>query len=380
MLHSSRKRPTAIIILLAVIGIFAIHSSDTNVRRILKANPDPNHNKRGAMRYEMPGDIIDQAQNFQAKGTTYESTIVTAFFEFPNSKSDIESYLSWSKSSLCINDAMVIFTNVPDKLAKLRSHATDRTIIIPMKTEDIQVGNNIRLSDEQWENQMKMISGGKGYDMRLYKVWAGKSWIVNQALQLNPFSSSVYHWMDIGHLRESGDLFCGETLVRHPEIVPDDRIMLFMRSGLTARNHVPENVVVPAGFPSIFIPGGWIAGRRDVWPKFLERFEETIAMYMISGVPITEDQALLQTTCTHNEGLCAIVRRDNYFGYADKSEQYDRCYGVKECKEKEGYKEPGVNNFFRMKFYFWHGGNFKFWDPATGFPSEDEDYLLWHPL
>ncbi len=360
-------------ILLVVIGIFAFSAPyDSNVR-ILKMN------KRDAMRYEMPGDIIDQAQKFQAEGITYESTIVTAFFQFPHSKHSLEEYLTWSNSALCINDAMVIFTNVPEKIAELRSHATDRTVIIPMEIEDIEVGNDIHISDEQWENEMKINSRQMGWDINLYKVWAGKSWIVNQALQLDPFSSSVYHWMDIGHFRGSGELFCGETVVRHPEIVPDDgRIMLFMRRGLGENSDHPENVVVDDHIGETFIPGGWIAGRRDVWPKFLQRFEETIAMYFMTGVSIMEDQALLETTCIRNEGLCALVRRDNHVGYADKSDQFEFCHGD-ECKEKEGWRE-GVSNFFIMKFYFWHGGNFKFWDPATGFPSEDEDFLLWHPF
>lgn len=63
-------------ILLAVIGIFALNfPHDSNVR-ILKTN------KRDAMRYEMPEDIIDQAQKFQADGTTYESTMLQSFSSF----------------------------------------------------------------------------------------------------------------------------------------------------------------------------------------------------------------------------------------------------------------------------------------------------------
>lgn len=123
---------------------------------------------------------------------------------------------------------MVIFTNVPEKIAKLCSHATDCTVIIPMEIDDVEVRNDIHISDEQWENE-KINLRQTGWDVNLYKVWAGKSWIVNQALQLDPFSSSVYNWMDIGRFCGSGELFCGETVVCHPEIVPDDgRIICFL--------------------------------------------------------------------------------------------------------------------------------------------------------
>ncbi|GFH46411.1 predicted protein [Chaetoceros tenuissimus] len=83
--------------------------------------------------------------------------------------------------------------------------------------------------------------------------------------------------MDIGHFRD-GPYFCGETVVRHPEVVPEDQMMMFMRRDLQKFDD-PEVVVVKRRFGFTFIPGGWIAGRAHVWPKFLERFEETIAMY-----------------------------------------------------------------------------------------------------
>lgn len=55
----------------------------------------------------------------------------------------------------------------------------------------------------------------------------------------------------------------------------------------------------------------------------------------MTGVSIMEDQALLETTCIRNKGLCALVRHDNYVGYADKSDQFEFCH-CDECKEKEG--------------------------------------------
>lgn len=40
-----------------------------------------------------------------------------------------------------------------------------------------------------------------------------------------------------------------------------------MRRGLGENSEHPENVVVNDHFGETFIPGGWIAGRRDVWPN-----------------------------------------------------------------------------------------------------------------
>ena len=117
----------------------------------------------------------------------------------------------------------------------------------------------------------------------------------------------------------------------------------------------------------------------NVWPEFLQRFKETISIYLLLGISLTENQALLETTCIRNEGLCALVRHDNHVGYVDQTKQFETC-SDEECKEKAGWRQGGWCTFFNMKYYFWHGGNFKFWDPATGLPSEDEDLALWHPF
>ena len=82
------------------------------------------------------------------------------------------------------------------------------------------------------QNEIKSSYKPFDFNVNLFKVWAGKSWLATQAVELNPFSSDVYHWMDIGHFRGQ-DSFCGETVVRHPEIVPQDSMMMFMRRNLS---------------------------------------------------------------------------------------------------------------------------------------------------
>ena len=248
-----------------------------------------------------------------------------------------------------------------------------------MDIQDVQVGNNIHITKEQWELQNEIKSSYKPFDfnVNLFKIWAGKSWLATQAVELNPFNSEVYHWMDIGHFRGQGS-FCGETVVRHPEIVPQDSMMMFMRRNLKPGIDNPESVVVEDMFRMTYIPGGWIAGRAHVWPTFLQRFEETIGMYFLTGVSIVEDQAILESTCIRNKGLCSLVRMDNHLGYVQKEEQFEQCFSEFECKERAGWRQ-GMNRFFHMKYYFWHGGNFRFWDPSSGLPTEEEDYGLYHP-
>lgn len=323
----------------------------------------------------------------------YESTIVSAYFELPqgHTKRDNSLYMEWMENFLCINDPVVVFTQHKhvDKMMKLRSHATNRTLIVPMEFEDIEVGYNIHWDNEHWQDQcMKYDPGcmnkdsGEQRNGNLYKIWLGKTWMVNQAVRLNPFGSNVYSWMDIGLLRE-GDHFCGDTVVRHPEIVPEDnRILLFMWRGLKEEDELRyENTIFSEGFKSFYITGGCIGGRPEAWLRFLSKMEESMVLFDEQDVGLAEDQSVMQSTCMRNPGLCAVSRLDSDYGVGDGqggcNEGTHRRFRM--CLDNPGWR-TGVNPFFSTKFRYYHGGPLKLWDPALGMPTRDEEPTMYEKI
>lgn len=343
--------------------------------------------------FEFPPEIIQQVGEFKARNQAkYESTIVSAFFELPqgHSKRDNSDYVKYMESFLCINDPVVVFTQhkYVDQMREFRkSHAPDKTLIVPMEIQDIEVGYNIHYSDDQWQGECrpgidKMCHEGNERDGNLYKIWLAKSWFVNEAIRLNPFNSEVFLWMDIGHFRE-GNYFCGETVVRHPEIVPqDDRMLLFMYRGLKEQDQMRyKNPIFSQGFSSFYIAGGSLAGRIEAWHKFLGKMEESIVLYYESRVGLAEDQSILQSTCMRNENLCSIVRIDNDQGVGDgKGLCREGNYNsFRMCLERPGWR-GNVNTFFQMKFRYYHGGPLKTFDPSKGLPEREEAPDLYMPL
>eukprot|EP00594_Rhizosolenia_setigera_P017175 CAMPEP_0178961480 /NCGR_PEP_ID=MMETSP0789-20121207/13732_1 /TAXON_ID=3005 /ORGANISM="Rhizosolenia setigera, Strain CCMP 1694" /LENGTH=372 /DNA_ID=CAMNT_0020645323 /DNA_START=174 /DNA_END=1292 /DNA_ORIENTATION=+ len=339
----------------------------------------------GGKQFDFPPDILQQVEEFKTKNQMkFESTIVSAFFELSpgNSKRGNNDYLEYMENFLCINDPVVVFTQPKyvNKMRELRSHAPDRTLIVPMELQDIEVGYNIHFSDEEWQNNCKLhidrgCKNGFEKDGNLYKIWLAKSWFVNEALRLNPFGSDIFLWMDIGHLRE-GDFFCGDTVVRHPEIVPQDgRMLLFMWRGLKEGDELRyQNPIFSDGFYSFYIAGGSLAGRIDAWGHFLQKMEESMILYHERGVGIVEDQSIMQSTCMRNKGLCSVVRIGNDQGVGDgkglcREGKYER---FRMCLDRPGWR-GNVNSFFQMKFRYYHGGPLKTFDPALGIPSRAED-------
>jgi hypothetical protein len=357
---------------------FLTHSSSATSK-----SPPPGKNQA----FQFPDDILRKVEEFKKLQVKYESTIVSAYFELPegHTKRDNSKYMIWMENFLCINDPVVVFTQhkYVDKMKELRSHATDRTLIVPMEFEDIEVGYNVHWQDKHWHDQcIKYDLGcrvGNERNGNLYKIWLGKTWFVNQVVRIDPFGSNVYTWMDIGHLRE-GDFFCGDTVVRHPEIVPeDDRILLFMWRPLKEGDELRyENTIFSEGFKSFYIAGSCFGGRPEAWRRFLSKMEESMILYDEQNVGLSEDQSVMQSTCMRNRGLCAVCRPDNDYGVGDGeggcNEGNRRRFRM--CLDKPGWRE-GVNTFFSAKFRFYHGGPLKVWDPAKGIPSRDEEPTMY---
>lgn len=329
-------------------------------------------------------DVSDQLVAFNSN-PDIESTIVFAYFELAKSKHSGEEYNEWLKFSLCIDDAAVIFTtpDMVEHMKELRSHASNRTLIIPMNVTDIEVGNDIHFDDQFWEDQILYeTEGNRNRDPNLYKIWLAKTWLVNLAVDLNPFNSRLYTWLDAGYFRETNLHFCGKTVFRHPEIIPLDRIVLQTYRALKPEDEdkYKSKTLSGPGFSSFYIVGGAISGDKFAWPRYLKAIEKTIQTYSeTENVGLKDDQPVMQSTCMQNKDLCLVVRRDAPYGTGG----LDTCrYTIPECMENGGWldKTSLVNNFFAFKFRLWHGGDVEtmYWEPFDGLPSKEENPSMYN--
>ena len=171
--------------------------------------------------------------------------------------------------------------------------------------------------------------------------------------------------------------FCGKSVVRHPETIPNDRIVLYPFRPLNAQDHSRDaDPVWTGGFETHYIAGGVVSGGKDAWPTFLEKIEESIDIYDERRESLDDDQRVMQSTCMRNPGLCYIMRWDSPFGSGN-----GKCEGwntKRSCLENGGWalsSGTGVRGFFYMKYRLYHGGDIDsmYWDHGTGTPTPEED-------
>ena len=239
-----------------------------------------------------PGDPF-QEQRGNRPEHDFTGTVVTAYFRF-KSKHSADEYDAWMRNMLSLQDPMVIYTtdNMVANITKMRGHAEGLTLIIPTNLSDTMMATEY--SHEFWQNQMEIDP--HGHIMRyweLYVVYAEKANFLKRALEMNPFKTSFFAWVDIGSFR--GDKYNGETMLS--VIPPDLREDQVLLTNITAFAMYPDQGVCGCFF------GGFAKGVLRWHQKFYAVLKDGADQGKFIGL----DQPWMKKTCDAHQGLCKTV-------------------------------------------------------------------------
>lgn len=258
------------------------------------------------------------------------NTVVTGYFRVP-SKYHPGKYDGWMTNMLSLQDAMVIFTQaeVVDQIKEMRSHAMNRTVIIPLELEQLPWGK--LYSKEFWQDQLDRDPEKRIHrSYQLFWIWLSKSWLTTQAIRMNFFDSDLFVWSDIGCFRDNKYKF--QTMIQHREMVPPTEMIQMA--------HHPPKPPAEELFndkynhkPNFYHSGSQFAGYKDTWIKFHEYFLDTIDRFLAKKMIIVEDQAVLQSTCLSHPEICAYVP----------------------------FSQVSDNHYFGLRYVLNRGGKFRYW-------------------
>jgi hypothetical protein len=276
---------------------------------------------------------FDDSQIIQLADSLIKSpnTVVTGYYRVP-SKFKPGKYDAWMRNMLSLQDAMVIFTEAElvDQIKALRSHALNRTVIVPLELDKLPIGT-LFLKDF-WQDQLdrdpeKAIH--RSY--QLFWIWLSKSWMTTQAIRLNIFESDLFMWSDIGCFRTGA--YNSKTMILHREQVPPNEM-------IQMAHHQPNPPKDQELFndkyqhkPNFYHSGSQFAAYKDTWLKFHEHFLNTIDRFLARKMIIVEDQAVLQSVCLSHPEICAYVP----------------------------FSEVADNHYFGLRHVLHNGGKFRLW-------------------
>lgn len=217
------------------------------------------------------------------------ATIVTAYFNI-ESKFPHQKYTQWMENMMSMRDSMIIFTSqdmVPT-FERLRSHATERTKIITMELNDMQM--QVQYGTPFWEEQRAKDPEKELHkSYYLYWIWNEKPEFLLKATIEDPFQSDFFAWVDIGYIRNTD--YNNETLLQKiPTDLKDDQILGLDVSGIATET-----------FGGGFV-GGYKAGLLRFHGLFYNILQDN--RYEFIGI----DQPWFWKVCTENGGLCKLIK------------------------------------------------------------------------
>eukprot|EP00775_Hariotina_reticulata_P004791 gene4791-5041_t len=231
-------------------------------------------------------------------------TVVSAFYRGPNKYVE-GSYDNWGRAFLRQKVPLVLITNNASAIPALSLRDPHMTRVLEVKMEDFFVSQ--QTYDTHWEEQHAVNPERNIHSIFLYKVWLEKTNHVLRAIDLNPFNSSHYVWVDFGSFRD--EPVWGERWTVHRERFPTQNRLLM----LTA----------PMNHPTKFLGGGIIGGSVRAWEQWSLAFYNRLSLELRAGKHFVGDDQILMTMVAkdHPRLVCVVkqtgLNKDPWFYLQD---------------------------------------------------------------
>ena len=235
------------------------------------------------------------------------ATIVTCYFQLKQSKASHEIYSKWMSNMLIIENPMIIFCD--DKsvqmIHELRNGKHDKTIIIPTKFTDFYTYKYATsfLQHYQMDNEQRV-----GHNMFLYMIWSEKSHFLKRAIEMDPFHSDYFLWVDIGCFRLQNTRYLNWP--NHDKInqLNKNKILLLLVQPFTMEElNCVEKEKLPLFQFTNRIGGTMFGGGKDVLLKWHSKYYDMLEYFISINRFIGKDQSIMNSVYLLNRELCELV-------------------------------------------------------------------------
>lgn len=211
----------------------------------------------------------------------------------------MNEYKKWMIGLFQTSDPMIIFLEPQSKwfdvVTELRQHAP--TIIVQMKFDDLVMSTTF--TNEFWDYEHSIDLEAKVHKgTGVYKIWNEKLIFLYNAIQLNPFGTKGFAWVDTGYFRQLRDAPEPNTpLVRidyTKQGVPEEKVLVM---------HVRNDGLDAPG--RVNVAGNMFLGTGDAFLTFYEHYFKTFYDWIaVKNKFIGSDQFVMTETCRRYASGC----------------------------------------------------------------------------
>lgn len=230
------------------------------------------------------------------------TTIVTAYFQLKTAKASHNTYVKWMQNMLAINNPMVIFCDSQSMPLIQSMRNANNTIIIETKFNDFYSFKYSRAFAEHYAMDKEK---NVGHNMFLYMIWNEKSHFLKRAIELNPFNSEYFLWVDIGCFRVPNTQYINWPNPAKIATLNKSKVLMLSINPFTEQEL--NSIELPSFQHSNRIGGCIFGGYKDALLIWHDKYYKMLEHFISIGRFIGKDQSIMNSVYLLNKDLVDLV-------------------------------------------------------------------------
>ena len=235
------------------------------------------------------------------------ATIVTGYFKLNISKASHDIYVEWMKNMLVINNPMVIFCDEAsyEMILSFRAEKLDKTLIIVTNFKEFYTYKYVShyVANYNIDTEQRV-----GHTALLYMIWGEKSHFLKRAIELDPFKTDYFLWVDIGCFRRPNTRYLNWPNPARVEQMDKSKVLLLSVVPFsTLELECTSKEDLPLFQFTNRIGGTMFGGGKEILLKWHDLYYEMLEYFISIGRFIGKDQSIMNSVYLLNRDICDLI-------------------------------------------------------------------------
>jgi hypothetical protein len=236
------------------------------------------------------------------------ATIVTAYFKLEQAKTPHETYLKWMQNMLIIDNPMIIFCEKESApfIREIRRSTVNKTAIIITSYSEFYSYRYLATFEKHYE---KDTEKHVGHSVPLYMVWCEKAHFLKRAIEMNPFETDYFLWVDIGCFRRPNSQFLNWPNPDKIEKLPQDKVLWLSVYPFTSQELAcGKKEDLPLFQFENRIGATIFGGGKDILLQWHKWYYEMLEYFISIDRFIGKDQSIVNSVYLLHREQCELVQ------------------------------------------------------------------------
>jgi hypothetical protein len=235
-----------------------------------------------------------------------KTTIVTAYFQLKQAKASHNTYQKWMSNMLSINNPMVIFCDSKsNQIIESLRPANTNTVIIETSFADFYTFTYSRSFAEHYKLDHEQHVG---HNMLLYMIWSEKSHFLKRAIDMNPFCSDYFLWVDIGCFRTPNIKYIHWPNPTKVATLDNTKVLMLLVEPFTVSELACNSLeTLPSFQYSNRIGGTIFGGYKEALLNWHTKYYEMLEYFISVNKFIGKDQSIMNSVYLLNRDMIQLV-------------------------------------------------------------------------